>query len=269
MIYFVATPIGNLKDITIRALDVLKDVDIIACEDTRNSLKLLNHYQISKKLIAYHKFNEKSSADGIIALAKQNKNIAVISDAGMPVISDPGQILIDKLIENNIEYTVIPGASASLSALLLSGMDSSSFTFVGFLQEQNKQRKMQIEKYKQYETTLIFYVSPYNVKKDIEFLYQNLGERKACLVNEITKIHEKVIHFTLGEFEDIEPKGEYVLIVEGNKNKETEKVENSIEDELLQYINQGLSKNEAIKTVAKNRKLAKNEVYQIALTLNI
>ena len=160
MIYFVATPIGNLKDITLRALEVLKSVDVIACEDTRNSLKLLNYYEISKKLIAYHKFNENNSSDGIIALAKQGKNIAVISDAGMPVISDPGQILINKLIEENIAFTVVPGASASLSALLLSGLDSVNFTFVGFLDEQNKKRKEQIEKVKDYYSTLIFYVSP-------------------------------------------------------------------------------------------------------------
>ena len=268
MIYFVATPIGNLKDITIRALETLQNVDIIACEDTRNSLKLLNHYNISKKLIAYHKFNEKSSADGIINLAKQGKNIAIISDAGMPVISDPGQILIEKLVQNNIPYTVIPGASASLSALLLSGMDSTTFTFVGFLSEQNKARKQQIENVKDINSTLIFYVSPYNVKKDIEFLCENLGNRKACLVSEITKIHEKVERFYLADFNETDFRGEYVLVVEGKTFKEEKEPNISIEEQLITLIESGTSKNDAIKQVAKNRKLNKNEVYQIALKLD-
>ena len=145
MLYFVATPIGNLKDISLRAIEVLESVDVIACEDTRNSLKLLNHYNINKKLIAYHKFNERNSADGIISLLKQGKNIAVISDSGMPVISDPGGILIEKLKQNNLEYTVVPGANAGLCALLLSGLSSTTYTFVGFLPEQNKDRKKLIE----------------------------------------------------------------------------------------------------------------------------
>ena len=268
MIYFVATPIGNLKDITIRAIETLQNVDVIACEDTRNSLKLLNHYNISKKLIAYHKFNEKSSADGIVNLARQGKNIAIISDAGMPVISDPGQILVKKLIENNVPYTVIPGASASLSALLLSGMESATFTFVGFLSEQNKIRRQQIENIKNISSTLIFYVSPYNVKKDIEFLCENLGDRNACLVSEITKIHEKVTHFSLANFCEQNFMGEYVLIVDGAKTKENENANLSIEDELKSYIESGMEKQNAIKQVAKNRKLKKNEVYQIALKLD-
>lgn len=266
MIYFVATPIGNLKDITLRALEVLKSVDVIACEDTRNSLKLLNFYEISKKLIAYHKFNEKNSSEGIIELAKQGKNIAVISDAGMPVISDPGQILINRLIEENIEFTVIPGASASLSALLLSGLDSVNFTFVGFLDEQNKKRKEQIEKVKDYFSTLIFYVSPYNVKKDIEYLYNALGNRDACLVNEITKIHEKTFHFKLSCPPEFEPKGEYVLVVSG-KMEEEKCFDLSIEDELKNLIKSGISKNDAIKQVAKERHIPKNEVYKVAINL--
>ena len=264
MIYFVATPIGNLQDITFRALEVLKSVDVIACEDTRNSLKLLNHYDIKKKLIAYHKFNEINSSDGIIKLAQEGKNIAVISDAGMPVISDPGQILINKLIENNIDYTVIPGPSASLCALLLSGMESTSFTFVGFLDEQNKKRKVQIENVKDIKSTLIFYVSPYNVKKDVEFLYKSLGDRKACLVSEITKIHEKKIYFKLSDLPEIEFRGEYVLVVEGNKNTQKQ-FDMSPEQKLKELIASGMKKNDAIKQVAKMYDLPKNEVYKMSL----
>ena len=266
MIYFVATPIGNLKDITYRAIEVLNNVDVIACEDTRNSLKLLNHYNISKKLIAYHKNNEIISSDVIINLAKNGKNVAVISDAGMPVISDPGNILIKKLIEEEIEYTVVPGASASLSALLLSGMDSSKFTFIGFLNEQNKQRRQQLEMIKNYETTRIFYVSPYNLKKDIESLYNTLGDRKACFVNEITKMYEKTIHFRLSDLPEMEIRGEYVLIVEGATKQETV-FDQSPKEQLLELINGGVPKNDAIKQVAKQRGLPKNEIYKIAIDI--
>ncbi len=266
MVYFVATPIGNLKDITFRAIEVLNSVDVIACEDTRNSLKLLNNYNITKKLIAYHKFNEKNSAEGIVKLAKENKNIAVISDAGMPVISDPGAILINKLIEENIDYTVIPGASASLSALLLSGFDAQTFTFVGFLDERNKVRMEQVRKIKDIETTLIFYISPHNLIKDIEFLNINLGNRRACLVNEITKVYEKVIRFNLGELPEFQIRGEYVLLVEG---KSVEKVEDtdSIEQELKQLLKTGMAKSDAVKYISTCRNIPKNKVYKIALNL--
>lgn len=266
MIYFVATPIGNLKDISYRAIEVLNEVDIIACEDTRNSLKLLNHYNISKKLIAYHKFNENSSSAGIVDLAKEGKNIAIISDAGMPVISDPGNVLIQKLKQENINFTVVPGANAGLCALLLSGLNPALFTFVGFIPEQNKDKKRLISSIKNYESTLIFYVSPHNLTKDIEFLFENLGARKASLVKEITKLHETTLDFVLGEEIEIEPKGEYVLVVEGKNINEVEN-DLSIEDELKMLISDGMSKNDAIKQVAKNRNMKKNDVYQIALKI--
>ncbi len=265
MVYFVATPIGNLKDITYRAVEVLNSVDVIACEDTRNSLKLLNFYNISKKLISYHKFNEKNSADGIVKLAKENKNIAVISDAGMPLISDPGNILVNKLIKNNIEFTIIPGASACLSALVLSGFDSSNFTFVGFLDEQNKIKKNQIENVKNLKSTLIFYVSPYNLIKDVQFLCENLGNRKACFVNEITKIHEKTIFFNLNELPQFDIKGEYVLVVEGCKENKENIFDKTPKQQLDELIKSGIEKNEAIKIVAKSRNVAKNEIYKLTI----
>ena len=267
MLYFVATPIGNLKDITLRAIEVLESVDIIACEDTRNSLKLLNHYNIHKKLIAYHKFNEKNSADGIVELLNQGKNIAVISDSGMPVVSDPGSVLIQKLKQNNLEFTVVPGANAGLCALLLSGLDSTSYTFVGFLPDQNKERKKIIESIRKYQSTLLFYISPHSLKKDVQFLHENLGERQACLVNEITKLHEKTLPFVLGDELEIEPRGEYVLVVEGEKQHEPEHFETSIEEELRILISSGLRKNDAVKKVAKERNLDRNEVYKIAIEI--
>lgn len=268
MLYFVATPIGNMKDISYRAIEVLNSVDVIACEDTRNSLKLLNHYNIHKKLIAYHKFNEDKSSDGIIALLSEGKNVAIISDAGMPVISDPGETIIKKLQENNIEYTVVPGANAGLSALILSGLDASRFTFVGFLPDDKKACKNLLQEIKDYKTTLIFYVAPHDVETVAQKLFEVLGSRRAVFVNEITKLYEKTFIFALGESINFEPKGEYVLVVEGNKNVEINDLKQlSIKDHLLYYINLGENKADVIKKVAKERGVAKNEVYQVAMTL--
>lgn len=268
MLYFVATPIGNLKDISLRALEVLNSVDIIACEDTRNSLKLLNHYNISKRLIAYHKYNENNSSNGIISLLKEGKNIAVISDSGMPVISDPGYVLIKELKQNNLEYTVIPGANAGLSALILSGLSAERFSFVGFLPDDKKEKEKLLSEVKDYHSTLIFYVAPHDVVKTIKELYGVFGKRRAVLVNEITKLYEKTFEFELADNVEYEPKGEYVLVVEGcgfDKNNDTANM--TIEEHLKYYINLGISKPDAIKTVAKERGIHKNEVYQIAINL--
>ncbi len=265
MIYFISTPIGNLKDISIRAIQTLKNVDVIACEDTRNSLKLLNYYDIHKRLIAYHKFNERASANGIIEMAKKGKNIAIISDSGTPLISDPGQILVQSLVENNIPFTVIPGASAVLSALILSGFAGNPFCFVGFLSEQNKKRRMELDNVKNFEGAIIFYVSPYNLFSDIKFIYEMLGDQKACLVNEITKMYEKTLHFDLSSSLEIEPKGEYVLVV---NNKPKSKENNiSIPNQLQLLLSQGIEKNEAIKIVAKKNNIKKSDVYKVALKI--
>ena len=268
MLYFVATPIGNLKDISYRAIEVLNSVDVIACEDTRNSLKLLNYYNIHKKLIAYHKYNEENSSEGIIALLNEGKDVAIISDAGMPVISDPGETIIKKLRENNIDYTVIPGANAGLCALILSGLDASRFTFVGFLPDDKKMRENLLAEIKDYKTTLLFYVAPHDVISLCEKLYNVLGKRKAVLVNEITKMYEKTFNFNLGDEINFEHKGEYVLVVEGSKKIEVNDLKSlSIKDHLLYYINLGETKADAIKKVAKERGVNKNEVYQVAIDL--
>lgn len=266
--FFVATPIGNLKDMTFRAIEVLQSVDVIACEDTRNSLKLLNHYSIRKKLVAYHKYNEENSANGLIDLMKNGKNVAIISDAGMPVISDPGQTIIQKLIENKIKYTVVPGANAGLCALILSGIDACRFTFVGFLPDNKKECNSLLTDIKNYKTTLIFYVAPHDVLSVNQKLSQVLGCRRAVLVNEITKLYEKTYSFNLGDELDFEPKGEYVLVVEGNKTADiNDLLELSIKEHLMYYINLNIPKTEAIKKVAKERAITKNEVYQVAIEL--
>ena len=197
MLYLVSTPVGNLKDISLRALEVLKYVDMIACEDTRPSLKLLNHYEIKKPLVAYHKFNEKVASEKLLTELKAGKNIALITDAGTPVISDPGNILCKVLVENGVEYTVIPGATAFVPALILSGMEASRFSFIGFLPEKKKDIEELLSPYKHLNSTLIFYCAPHDVKKVAETLYSYLGERNACAVKEITKLHEKAIRFNL------------------------------------------------------------------------
>lgn len=264
MLYFVGTPIGNLKDISLRAIEVLKEVDEIACEDTRHSRTLLNHYGIDKPLFSYHKFNERQSGEKLIQKLKDGKNIALITDAGMPVISDPGNILVNMLLENDLEYTVIPGACAFVSALVLSGLDSSRFCFLGFMPQKASERKEFLEKYKNVESTLIFYCAPHDIVKDVQSTYQVFGDRKAVAVKEITKLHERVERFNLKDGYISEPRGEYVLLVEkGNTEDENA---NLSEIELIEkYIKDGLDKKEALKKVAKERGIAKSELYKLTI----
>ena len=261
MLYFVSTPIGNLEDISLRAISTLKSCDIIACEDTRHSKILLDHYDIKAKTIAYHKFNENNSADGIIELLRQGKNVAVISDAGMPVISDPGNILAKKLIENDLKFTIIPGANAGLSALVLSGFDATKFAFFGFLSEKNKELKNQLEELTNFNGTKIIYSSKYNLNKDLKSLYSTLGEVNVAIVSEITKMHEQVTFATL-PFELDEPKGEFVIVIE---NREKEQIE--ITDEILLKELKTLLKTEtkqtAFKTLQQKYNLTKSYIYNL------
>lgn len=264
MLYFVATPIGNLKDITLRALEVLKSVDEIACEDTRHSLGLLNAYDIKKPLFAYHKFNERESGEKIIEKLKAGKNVAVITDAGMPVVSDPGNILAQMLVENGLDFTVVPGACAFVSALVLGGLDSSRFCFLGFMPTKNSERKEFLEKYKNLDMTLIFYSAPHDVKKDIESIYSVFGERRAVAVKEITKLHERAERFNLSCGLPSEPKGEYVILVEGGK-QENQNLNLTEKEHIEYYLNQGLDKKEALKRVAKERGVSKSSLYKYTI----
>lgn len=261
MLFFVSTPIGNLDDISFRAVDVLRSCDIIACEDTRHSKILLDHYEIKAKTIAYHKFNEQNSADGIIALLNEGKNVAVISDAGMPVISDPGNILAKKLIENDIKFTIVPGANAGLSALVLSGFDATQFAFFGFLSEKNKELKSQLNDLKNFNGTKIIYSSKYNINKDLENLHSALGEVKVAIVSEITKMNEKVEFATLPYVYE-NPKGEFVVVIE---NKEQEQAE--ITDDMLLAEMKDLLKENDKQTVFKMLKekynLTKSYIYNL------
>lgn len=264
MLYFVGTPIGNLKDMSFRAIEVLKEVDEIACEDTRHSLVLLNHYDIKKPLFSCHKFNEKESGEKIIEKLKAGKNIALITDAGMPVISDPGNILAQMLIDNGLEFTVVPGACAFVSALILSGLDSSRFCFLGFMPQKSGERREFLEKYKNLDLTLLFYSAPHDVKKDIESIYSVFGDRVAVAVKEITKMHERAERFNLKDGLSGEPKGEYVLVVSGAENQSD--LLNLTEKEHIEYyISQGLDKKEALKKVAKERGVSKSTLYKYTI----
>lgn len=269
MIYFVATPIGNLKDITLRALEVLRAADVIFCEDTRHSIKLLNAYDIKKPLQSCHKFNEREAAQKIIAESLAGKEVAVISDAGMPVISDPGNIVCRALKDAGVEYTVIPGANAALSALVLSAFDSERFAFIGFLPDKAGERERLLSNYKNLDMTMVFHCAPQDVDRDICAVYECFGERRACAVREITKLHESVETFNLSQGLAGEKRGEYVLIVEGaSVNSEVEKLNALSEKEhILHYMSGGMDKKEAVKRAAKDRGVSKSEMYKFSLDL--
>lgn len=264
MLYFVGTPIGNLKDMSYRAVEVLSQVDEIACEDTRHSLGLLNAYGIKKPLTSYHKFNEREAGEKLIEKLKSGKNIALITDAGMPVISDPGNILTQMLVENGLEFTVVPGACAFVSALVLGGLDSSRFCFLGFMPAKSSERKEFLEKYKTLDMTLIFYSAPHDVKKDIESIYSVFGNRRAVAVKEITKLYEKAERFELKDNLSSEPKGEYVILVEGAKN-ENENLKLTEKEHIDLYISRGMDKKDALKQVAKERGVSKSSLYKYTI----
>ena len=267
MIYFVATPIGNLKDITLRALETLKSVDEIYCEDTRHTLKLLNFYEIKKPLVACHKFNEREAAEKIIAADAAGKNIAVVSDAGMPVISDPGGAVTAALRAAGVNYTVVPGANAFLSALVLSALPADRFAFIGFLPDKEGERKKVLERYKESDLTLCFHVAPQDVDRHISSMYAVFGDRKACAVREITKLHEEAAPFTLKEGLAGEKRGEYVIVVEGAGERENPLNALSEREHILRYMAQGMDKKSALKQAAKDRGVPKSALYPFSVDI--
>ena len=199
MVYFVATPIGNLKDITLRALETLREADAIFCEDTRHTVKLLNAYEIKKPLFACHKFNETEAAEKILALSREEKRVAVVSDAGTPVVSDPGNVVCKVLREAGEPFTLIPGASAFVAALVLSALPADRFAFIGFLPDKAGEKRAVLEKYKDLDMTLAFHCAPQDVDRDVAAMYETFGDRRAAAVREITKIHEESVGFRLSE----------------------------------------------------------------------
>lgn len=264
-IYLVATPIGNLEDITLRALRILKEVDLIAAEDTRNTLKLLNHFEISKPLISYHRHNEEFKVEGLIEKVKNGENIAIVSDAGTPGISDPGEVIVKKAIENNINVIPIPGACAAINAIIASGLDTKEFTFIGFLPLNKKTRKEKLQEIKKESKTIILYEAPHKLKNTLQDLKEIVENRKIVLAREITKIHEEFIR---GNIEEIiqkseNLKGEMIILIEGAENKEQEIELNnlSLEEHYKYYEAQGFDKKEIIKKISKDRGVNKNEIY--------
>ena len=271
-LYLVATPIGNLEDITLRALRVLREVDIIAAEDTRYTLGLLNHFEISKPLISYYKQNESTKSEILVERLLEGKNIAVVSDAGTPGISDPGEQIVKAAIENDIEVIPIPGACAMVNALIASGMSTREFSFIGFLSALKKDRKYKLEDIKYETRTLIFYEAPHKLKNTLEDMLEILGDRNIVLARELTKIYEEFIRGKISEIIQRmdEVKGEFVIIVEGNdeskKDIELKELNNlSLEEHYKFYEKNGISKKEIIKHIAKDRGVNKNEIYQAFL----
>ena len=267
MIYFVATPIGNLKDITLRALETLRAADVIFCEDTRHTLKLLNAYDIKKPLVACHKFNEREAAEKIISANAEGKEVAIVSDAGMPVISDPGGTVCSALKEAGAAYTVIPGANAFLSALVLSALPAERFAFIGFLPDKEGARRALLERYKDGDLTLCFHVAPQDVDRHISSMYAVFGERRACAVREITKLHEEAISFTLSKGLAGEKRGEYVIVVEGAAEVENPLNALSETEHIRHYMAEGLSKKDALKRAAADRGVPKSALYPFTVGL--
>ena len=265
VLYVVATPIGNLEDITLRAINILKEVDLIAAEDTRHTLKLLNHLNISKTLISYHRHNENIKTDILIKELKQGKSIALVSDAGTPGICDPGEEVIKKCIEEDIKVISIPGPCALINALICSGLDTKEFVFIGFLSLNKKNRKEKLKEIENITKTIILYEAPHKLEKTLKDLKEIIGNRKIVLARELTKIHEEYIREDINSLmekaKDI--KGEIVLIIEGaEKKEESDLLELSLEEHYEYYKQKGLNKKEIIKQIAKDRNVNKNEIYQ-------
>jgi len=261
-LFVVSTPIGNLKDITYRAVEVLNQVDLILCEDTRTSKTLLNTYDIHKPLVSFHDHNKANKSAYIISLLEEGKHLAMISDAGTPGINDPGYELIGEVIEKGYHVVSIPGASAILAALVVSGCLIQPFTFIGFLPRKQSHKKEIVESYKRRMETLVIYESPLRVKKTLEDLYQYLGDRNLVLARELTKMFETITRTTLKASLslDIDTRGEYVIIVDGAKESFDSSL--SIKDHVLQFINEGYDEKEAMKMVAKKRSITKSDVYK-------
>ena len=264
-LYMVATPIGNLEDITIRAINILKEVDLIAAEDTRHTLKLLNYFEISKPLISYHRHNEEVKSEELINKLLEGKNIAIVTDAGTPGISDPGEEIVKEAIKNNIEIIPIPGACAAINALIVSGLSTKEFIFLGFLPLNKKLRNNKLEEIKKETKTIIIYEAPHKLNSTLSDLKDILNNRQIVIAKELTKIHEKIIRGTVEEVikECENPKGEYIILIDGAEQIKEENSLNSLslEEHYKYYEAQGMNKKEIIKKIAKDRNVDKNNIY--------
>lgn len=271
-LYLCATPIGNLGDVSARCLEIFNEADIIACEDTRRTLQLLNHFEIHKPLTSYHEHNKKEKGAYLISLLQEGKNIVLVSDAGTPAISDPGEDLVALCIENGINVTSVPGPVAAINALILSGLPTSRFSFEGFLSVNNRHRHEHLASVKNDTRTLIFYEAPHKLKSTLSDMAKVFGEnRRIALARELTKMHEEILRMTLSEaisyYEENSPRGEYVLVIEGATETASEE-ENwwdglSVNEHIDKLIADGMDKKSAIKQCATDRNMPKRDVYNI------
>lgn len=273
ILYLCATPIGNLEDITFRVIRTLKEVDLIAAEDTRHSIKLLNHYEIKTPMTSYHEFNKIEKAKYLVEQLQSGKNIALITDAGTPAISDPGEELVRQAYAAGITVTSLPGACAAITALTLSGLATRRFSFEAFLPADKKERQEVLEELKKDTRTVILYEAPHRIEKTLNELYETLGNRNITVIRELTKKHETVWQTTLSEAADYyrreEAKGEFVLVLEGRSMSELKEEMKeqwgtlSLQEHMKLYLDRGLDKKEAMKAVAKDRGISKREIYQM------
>ena len=271
-LYLCATPIGNLGDITERVLRTLEEVDLIAAEDTRNTLRLLNHFGIKKPLTSYHEYHKFTKAEELITKLHNGQNIAVVTDAGTPAISDPGEVIAAMCIEQGIKVTSLPGACALITALTMSGMPARRFCFEGFLPTDKKERRYILEQLKREERTTILYEAPHHLRGTLQELYDNLGERRITLCRELTKKFEEALPMTLSSaivyYSGTEPRGEYVLVLAGadraalEEEKREKFEEMTLEEHMAMYTDQGLSRKEAMKKVAADRGVSKRDIYK-------
>lgn len=275
-LYLCATPIGNLEDMTYRAVRVLKEVDLIAAEDTRNSIKLLNHFEIKTPMTSYHEYNKMEKGQKLVEKLADGKDIALITDAGTPGISDPGEELVKMCHDAGITVTAVPGAAACITALTISGQRTRRFAFEAFLPTDKKERQMILEELKEETRTIIMYEAPHRLLRTLELLLETLGDRNVSICRELTKKHETVYKTTLTEaiahYEQEEPRGECVIVIEGKSFQEIREEnqakweELTIEEHMEHYLSQGMEKKEAMKQVAKDRGVSKRDIYQALLT---
>ncbi len=278
-LYLCATPIGNLRDMTPRVLDTLKEVDVIAAEDTRNSIKLLNYFEIKTPMTSYHEYNKIEKARQLVDWLREGKNIALITDAGTPAISDPGEVLVEQCLKAGIPVTSLPGCCALITALTLSGISARRFCFEGFLPADKKEKRLILEELEKETRTIIMYEAPHHLKRTLAELHQVLGDRRITLCRELTKRFETVFPTTfekaLAFYEDHEPKGEYVLVIEGIDRRSLIEDEQanwqriSIKEHMNMYENQGFERKEAMKKVASDRGISKRDVYQFLLSQDL
>ena len=265
-LFLVATPIGNLSEVSSRTLEVLNHVSLIACEDTRNTRKLLSHFDIHTRMVTYHNFNEEESSLGILKLLEEGKDIALVSDAGYPLISDPGYLLVNRVIEAGHPIVTVSGPNAALNALVASGLPSNHYLFYGFLNSRSSQARKELEQLKDFPYTIIFYEAPHRIEKTLKLVLDVFGERKACLARELTKLHEEFYRDDLSKLCELHDlKGEMVLLVEGKKAEEKETDEEEIFERIVELIEEGHKMKEAAGIAAKEFGTSKNTLYNMYL----